>query len=164
MIDPDVKLGARVKIYNPDQVNLFGCTIGDDTFIGPFVEITRGVEIGARCKIESHSFLCTGVTIEDDVFIGHGVMFTNDSYPRTDRHVVHPATRVKKFASLGTHATILGGITIGEHAVIGAGAVVTKDVPDLAIAIGSPARIVRRFDSLGEFKNYIQERQKTAAQ
>jgi acetyltransferase-like isoleucine patch superfamily enzyme len=162
MIDPDVQLGARVKIFNPDQVNIFGCTIGDDCFIGPFVEITRGVIIGPRCKIESHSFLCTGVTIEEGVFIGHGVMFTNDSYPRTDRHVVHPPTLVKRFASLGTHATILGGVTIGEHAVVGAGAVVTKDVPDLTIVAGNPARIVRRFDSVGEFRSYIETRQKTA--
>jgi UDP-2-acetamido-3-amino-2,3-dideoxy-glucuronate N-acetyltransferase len=159
MIDADVILGARVNIFNPQQVNIFGCEVGDDTFIGPFVEITRGVKIGARCKIESHSFLCTGVTINDDVFIGHGVIFTNDSYPRTDRQVVHPTTRVDQFASLGSHATILGGITIGAHAVIGAGSVVTKDVPSLAIVAGNPARIVRQFATLKDFKSYIAERQ-----
>jgi UDP-2-acetamido-3-amino-2,3-dideoxy-glucuronate N-acetyltransferase len=161
MIDSDVVFGARVKIFNPEQVNIFGCEIGDDTFIGPFVEITRGVKIGARCKIESHSFLCTGVTVADDVFIGHGVMFTNDSYPRTDRQVVHPETHVYQFASVGSHATILGGVTVGAHAVVGAGAVVTKDVPSLTIVTGNPARVVRRFDSLNEFRTYIRERQQS---
>jgi acetyltransferase-like isoleucine patch superfamily enzyme len=161
MIDPDVVLGKNVRIFNPDQVNIFGCEIGDDSFVGPFVEITRGVIIGKRCLIESHSFLCTGVKVEDDVFISHGVMFTNDLYPRTDRHVVYPQTLIRRFASIGTHATILGGVTIGEHAVVGAGAVVTKDVPPLSIVAGSPAKVTRQFSSLGELKQYIHRRQAT---
>ena len=118
MIDPDVKLGRNARIFNPDQVNIFGCEIGDDSFIGPFVEITRGVVIGKRCKIESHSFICTDVMVEDDVFIGHGVMFTNDLYPRTDRQVVFPKTVVMPFASIGSGATILAGVTIGRHAIV----------------------------------------------
>ena len=162
MIDPDVVLGKNVRIHNPDQVNIFGCTIGDDSFVGPFVEITRGVTVGKRCLIESHSFLCTGVEVEDDVFISHGVMFTNDLYPRTDRHVVYPRTLVRQFASIGTHATILGGVTIGEHSVVGAGAVVTKDVPALSIVAGNPARILRQFASLEELKEYIRGRQSTS--
>jgi acetyltransferase-like isoleucine patch superfamily enzyme len=161
MIDPDVVLGKNVRIFNPDQVNIFGCQIGDDSFVGPFVEITRGVTIGKRCLIESHSFLCTGVEVEDDVFISHGVMFTNDLYPRTDRHVVYPRTLIRRFASIGTHATILGGVTIGEHAIIAAGAVVTKIVPALSIARGNPARISRQFESLEELKKHILSRQQT---
>jgi UDP-2-acetamido-3-amino-2,3-dideoxy-glucuronate N-acetyltransferase len=163
MIDPDVILGERVKIFNPDQVNIFGCSIGDDSFIGPFVEITRGVKIGKRCKIESHSFLCTGVEVEDDVFIAHGVMFTNDLFPRTDRHVVYPQTIVRRFASIGTSAVILGGVTIGEHAVVGAGAVVTKDVPPYTIVVGNPARIQKQFGSKSEIGAYIHARQRTAS-
>jgi UDP-2-acetamido-3-amino-2,3-dideoxy-glucuronate N-acetyltransferase len=162
MIDPDVILGENVRIYNPEQVNLFGCEIGDGSFVGPFVEITRGVTVGKRCLIESHSFLCTGVEVADDVFISHGVMFTNDLYPRTDRHVVYPRTLVKQFASIGTNATILGGVTIGEHAVVGAGAVVTKDVPSFSIVLGNPARVTRQFGSLSELKEYICGRQATA--
>jgi acetyltransferase-like isoleucine patch superfamily enzyme len=162
MIDPDVLLGKGVRIYNPAQVNIFGCSVGDDSFIGPFVEITRGVTVGRRCLIESHSFLCTGVELEDDVFISHGVMFTNDLYPRTDRHVVYPRTLVKQFASIGTNATVLGGVTIGEHAVVGAGAVVTRDVPPVSIVAGNPAKVTRQFDSLGQLKEYICGRQATA--
>ena len=161
MIDPDVVLGKNVRIFNPDQVNIFGCKIGDDSFVGPFVEITRGVTIGKRCLIESHSFLCTGVEVEDDVFISHGVMFTNDLYPRTDRHVVYPETLIRRFASIGTHATILGGVTVGEHAVVGAGAVVTRDVPPLSIVAGNPAKVTRQFSALDELKQYIHERQAT---
>lgn len=162
MIDPDVIIGDNVKIHNPDQVNIFGCEIGDDTFIGPFVEITRGVSIGARCKIESHSFICTGVKIHDDVFIGHGVMFTNDSYPRTDRHVVYPETTIKSGASIGTGTVILGGITVGSHTVVGAGSVVTKDVPDFSIVAGNPARILKNFESEIEIIAYIHSRQASA--
>jgi len=161
MIDPDVVLGRNVRIFNPEQVNLFGCSIGDDSFVGPFVEITRGVTIGKRCIIESHSFLCTGVELEDDVFISHGVMFTNDLFPRTDRHVVYPRTLVRRFASIGTGAVLLGGIEIGEHAIIAAGAVVTKDVPALAIVKGNPARVSRQFESLEELKKHIVSRQET---
>jgi len=159
MVDDDVVLGRNVRIFSRELVNLFGCTIGDDTFIGPFVEITRGVAVGSRCLIESHSFLCDGVTIADDVFVGHGVMFTNDIFPRTDRHVVYPATRVEEFASLGSNVTIVGGVTIGRHAVVGAGAVVTRDVPELSVVVGNPARVIRRFGSLDELKAYIQARQ-----
>ena len=147
MIDPDVVLGANVKIFAPELVNLFGCTIGDSTFIGPFVEITRGVKIGKRCLIESHSFICDGVCIGDDVFLGHGVMFTNDLYPATFRQVERKKTFVGDHASLGSNSTIIGGVRIGDHAIIGAGAVVTKDVPDFAIAVGNPARVRRQFNN-----------------
>lgn len=161
MIDSDVILGANVTIFDENLVNIFGCTIDENCFIGPFVEITRGVHIMRDCKIESHSFICTGVTIERGVFIGHGVMFTNDSYPRTDRQVVHPETRIKEFASIGSGATILGGVTIGRHSVVGAGSVVTKNVPDLAIGAGNPCRIIRQFGSESELLEYIHHRQET---
>jgi UDP-2-acetamido-3-amino-2,3-dideoxy-glucuronate N-acetyltransferase len=162
MIDPDVVLGDNVRIYSPAQVNLFGCEIGDDSFVGPFVEITRGVIVGKSCVIESHSFLCTGVVLENNVFIGHGAMFTNDLFPRTDRHVVYPQTLVKEFASIGSNSTILGGITIGEHTVVAAGAVVTRDVPPLSIVRGTPAKIARQFTSLEDLKQYICRRQATS--
>lgn len=162
MVEKNVKLGKRVKIFDPDLVNIFQCEIGDDSFVGPFVEITRGVVIGKNCIIESHSFICSGVTISENVFVGHGVMFINDLYPRTDRHVIYPRTLVKKGASLGTGCVILGGVTIGENAIIGAGAVVTKDVPGLAIAAGNPAKILKRFNNLIKLKAYIASRQKSA--
>ena len=137
-ISANVVLGREVKIFQPDLVNLYGCTVGDDTKIGAFVEIQKNASIGSRCKISSHTFVCEGVTIEDDVFVGHGVMFINDLYPRAtedgrlqteaDWQVV--PTRVKRGASIGSGAVILGGITIGEGALVGAGAVVTHDVPD----------------------------------
>jgi UDP-2-acetamido-3-amino-2,3-dideoxy-glucuronate N-acetyltransferase len=150
-ISENVVLGNGVQIFHPDLVNLYGCVIGDETKIGTYVEIQKGAHIGNRCKISSHSFVCEGVTIEDGVFIGHGVMFTNDAYPRAvnedgslqeddDWQVIE--TRVKKRASIGSGATILPGITIGEAAMIGAGSVVTKDVPDHAIVAGNPARIL----------------------
>jgi acetyltransferase-like isoleucine patch superfamily enzyme len=129
--------------------NLYGCTIGDETKIGPFVEIQRGVVVGARCKISSHSFLCSGVEIEDEVFIGHGVMFTNDRYPRattdegrlqTEADWVLERTTIGRRASIGSGAVILGGVTIGENAVVGAGAVVTRDVPPGTVVMGIPAR------------------------
>lgn len=146
----EVTLGADVKIYS--FVNAYGCEIGDETRVGAFVEIQKGVKVGRRCKISSHSFLCEGVTVEDNVFIGHGVMFTNDKYPRatnadgsqqseTDWSVV-PIT-VKKGASIGSNATILAGVTIGENAMVGAGAVVTRDVPDNATVAGVPAKTVK---------------------
>jgi acetyltransferase-like isoleucine patch superfamily enzyme len=145
------KLGANVKIYHPDQVNLYGCTIGDDTRIGSFVEIQKNAIVGARCKISSHSFICEGVAIEDEVFVGHGVMFTNDRLPRATNPDGSPMgeedwkvepTRVKRRASIGSNVTIVPGVTIGQCALVGAGAVVTKDVPDFAIVAGVPARIV----------------------
>lgn len=150
-IAADVKLGSDVKIFHPDLVNLYGCTIGDDTRIGTFVEVQKNAAIGARCKISSHTFICEGVLVEDEVFIGHGVMFTNDRRPRaanadgslqTEADWTLESTRVKKAASIGSNATIVSGITIGAHALVGAGAVVTKDVPDHAIVAGVPARIV----------------------
>lgn len=150
-ITPDVKLGDDVRIQ--DFVNLYGCSVGDRTKIGPFVEIQKGAEIGKKCKISSHSFICEGVTIEDEVFIGHGVMFINDIYPRAtsdsgalqteDDWQVIP-TLVKTGASIGSNATVLCGITIGARSIIGAGSVVTTDVPDNVIAAGNPARIVRK--------------------
>ena len=158
-IAADVKLGRDVRIFQPDLVNLYGCSIGPETKIGAFVEIQKNARIGARCKISSHTFVCEGVTIEDECFIGHGVMFTNDIYPRavnadgapqTEADWVVVKTTVKARASIGSNATIIAGITIGESAMVGAGAVVTRDVPDFAIVAGTPARIigdVRRLDS-----------------
>jgi len=150
-ISADVKLGRDVRIYA--FTNLYGCTLGDDVKVGTFVEIQKGVQIGNRCKISSHSFLCEGVTLEEEVFIGHGVMFTNDMFPRaanangslqTDADWHCLPTRVKKGASIGSGATILCGITIGERAVIGAGSVVTKDVPPDTVVAGNPARVLRK--------------------
>ena len=149
--------GDRVRVFQPDLVNLYGCTIGDDTKIGAFVEIQKNAVIGARCKISSHTFICEGVTIEDEVFVGHGVVFINDKQPRacTDGQLqtesdwkVMP-TRVKKGASIGSGAVIMCGITIGEGATIGAGAVVTKDVAAGTVVTGVPARLVRQVDEPG---------------
>lgn len=150
-ISANVVLGRGVKIFQPDLVNLYGCTIGDDTKVGAFVEIQKNAFIGKRCKVSSHTFVCEGVTIEDDVFVGHGVMFINDLYPRatsdgrlqTEEDWKVVPTRVRRGASIGSGAVILGGITIGEGALIGAGAVVTHDVPDHQIVKGVPARLVR---------------------
>ena len=150
-IAPDVKLGRNVVFHA--FVNLYGCTIGDNSRIGTFVEIQKNAVIGRNVKVSSHTFICEGVTIEDDVFVGHNVSFINDKYPRAtagngqlqteaDWQVV--PTRVKRGASIGTSATILCGVTIGENAIIGAGSVVTKDVPDNAIVAGVPARIVNK--------------------
>lgn len=150
-IAPNVKLGHGVRIFG--FVNLYGCEIGDESKIGTFVEIQKGSRIGRLCKVSSHSFICEGVTLEDEVFIGHGVMFTNDKYPRattesgglqteTDWKVAR--TLVKRRASIGSGATILCGVTIGEGAIVGAGAVVTKDVPPSTVVAGNPAKILRR--------------------
>jgi len=151
MITDDVRLGTNVLIHHPQLVNLYGCTIGDDTKVGAFVEIQKGAAIGNRCKVSSHTFICEGVTVEDGAFIGHGVVFTNDMYPKavtTQGHLQNDSdwevvpTRVKEQASIGSNATILCGLTIGRGALVGAGAVVTRDVPDHAIVAGVPARII----------------------
>jgi acetyltransferase-like isoleucine patch superfamily enzyme len=150
-ISPDVKLGKDAKVY--DFVNLYGCEIGDRTKVGTFVEIQKGAKIGADCKVSSHTFICEGVTIEDGVFVGHNVSFINDKYPRStnpdgamqteaDWKVV--TTLVKKGASIGTSTTVLCGVTIGEYAIVGAGSVVTKDVPAHTIVAGVPARVIRK--------------------
>jgi UDP-2-acetamido-3-amino-2,3-dideoxy-glucuronate N-acetyltransferase len=151
IISEDVKLGKDVKIYG--FVNLYGCEIGDGTKIGTFVEIQKGVKIGKNCKISSHTFICEGVTIEDEVFIGHHVVFINDLYPRatnekgelqTEEDWKVIPTLVKRKASIGSGAVILAGVVIGEGAIVGAGSVVTKDVPDWTIVAGNPARVLRR--------------------
>lgn len=153
LIAPDVKLGKNVKIYG--FVNLYGCEIGDNTKIGAFVEIQKGAKIGKNCKISTHSFICEGVTIEDEVFIGHHVVFINDKYPRatnergelqTEQDWIVQPTLVKKKASIGSGAVILSNITIGEGAIVGAGSVVTKDVPPYTIVAGNPARVLRRIE------------------
>lgn len=152
-IAQDVRLGQDVKVYG--FVNLYGCEIGDETKIGAFVEIQKGAKVGRRVKISSHSFICEGVTIEDEAFIGHGVTFINDKYPRstTDDGELQTGTDwaciptlVKRGASIGSNATILCGVTIGERAMVGAGSVVTRDVPDHAVVVGVPARPIERRD------------------
>jgi acetyltransferase-like isoleucine patch superfamily enzyme len=149
-IAPDVKLGKDVKLAK--FINLYGCEVGDETKIGAFVEVQKNARIGRRCKISSHTFICEGVTIEDHVFIGHGVMFINDSYPRAttaDGELQTTAdwkveqTVVKKGASIGSGATVLSNVTIGERAIVGAGSVVTRDVPPDTIVAGNPARVLR---------------------
>ncbi len=162
-ISADVSLGKNVRIFQPDLVNLYGCSIADETKIGAFVEIQKNAAIGARCKVSSHSFICEGVTIEDEVFIGHGVMFTNDLYPQavteagelqTEADWIVVPTRVKRRAAIGSNATIMAGVTIGQSALVGAGAVVTSDVADYAIVAGVPAR------EIGD----VRERRKRAQQ
>jgi UDP-2-acetamido-3-amino-2,3-dideoxy-glucuronate N-acetyltransferase len=149
-ISADVRLGKNTRIFA--FVNLYGCEIGDDVKIGTFVEIQKGVKVGNRCKISSHSFLCEGVTLEDEVFLGHNVTFINDLYPRATANgqlqseadwVCRP-TLVKRGASIGSSATILCGVTVGEEAIVGAGSVVTKDVPPFSVVAGNPARVLRK--------------------
>jgi acetyltransferase-like isoleucine patch superfamily enzyme len=151
MIADDVKLGANVKIAN--FVNLYGCAIGDDTKIGTFVEVQKNASIGKRCKIQSHTFICEGVVIEDEAFIGHGVTFINDKYPRatnpggglqTEADWAVVPTHIENNASVGSSVTILCGVTIGEGAIVGAGSVVTKNVPPGAIVAGNPARVLKK--------------------
>ncbi len=149
-VAPDVRLGTGVKLSR--FVNLYGCEIGDETKIGAFVEVQKNATVGKRCKISSHTFICEGVTIEDGVFVGHGVTFINDSYPRaanpdgtlqTEKDWKVERTLIKKGASIGSGSTILANVTVGENAIIGAGAVVTKDVPANVIVVGNPARFLR---------------------
>ena len=150
LIAPDVKLGKGVRIFG--FVNLYGCEIGDEVTIGTFVEVQKGAKIGNRCKISSHSFICEGVTLEDDVFVGHNVTFINDRYPRatnaagqlqTESDWKCVRTLVKRGASIGSSVTLLCGITVGENAMIGAGSVVTRDVPPHAVVAGNPARTIK---------------------
>lgn len=152
-IADSVKLGENIKIF--DFVNLYGCEIGDNTKVGTFVEIQKGAKIGKNCKVSSHSFICEGVTIEDDVFVGHNVTFINDVYPRaataggkmqTDDDWKCIPTLIKKGASIGSSTTLLCGITVGENAIIGAGSVVTKDVPPNTIVAGNPVRVLRKIE------------------
>jgi len=152
-IAPDVKLGEGVKIF--DFVNMYGCEVGDNTKIGTFVEVQKGAKIGKNCKISSHTFICEGVTIEDDVFVGHNVTFTNDKYPRataaggglqTEADWACIPTVVKRGASIGSSTSLLCGITIGENAIIGTGSVVTRDVPANTIVAGNPARVIRKIE------------------
>ena len=152
-IASDVKLGRNVRIY--DFVNLYGCEIGENSRIGTFVEIQKGATVGKNCKISSHTFICEGVHIRDGVFVGHNVTFINDLYPRattqdgemqTDEDWTYVPTLVEKNASIGSSATVLGGVTIGEGAVVGAGSVVTRDVPPRTLVVGNPARVLRKIE------------------
>jgi UDP-2-acetamido-3-amino-2,3-dideoxy-glucuronate N-acetyltransferase len=156
-ISPDVKLGKDVKLSK--FINLYGCEVGDESKIGAFVEIQKNAIVGKRCKISSHTFICEGVTIEDNVFIGHGVMFINDSYPRataaagnlqTEADWMVERTIIKKGASVGSGTTILSNVTVGENAIVGAGSVVTKDVPANAIVAGNPAKLLRYIERTAE--------------
>lgn len=153
-VAPSVKLGQRVVLNA--FTNLYGCEIGDDTKIGTFVEVQKGAKIGNRCKISSHTFICEGVTIEDEVFVGHNVTFTNDLLPRAARPDGSPQTDadwkcvptlIKRGASIGSSATIVCGVTIGERAMVGAGAVVTRDVPPNTLVVGNPARVLRKLEA-----------------
>ena len=157
-ISADVRLGANVKLSK--FINLYGCSVGDNSKIGAFVEIQKNATVGNNCKISSHSFICEGVTIEDNVFIGHGVMFINDSYPRatmdgklqTEADWNVERTLICSGASIGSGATILASVTIGENALVGAGSVVTKDVPANAVVAGNPARVLRYFESKENYR------------
>ena len=156
-IADDVKLGRDLKLSK--FINLYGCEVGDETKIGAFVEIQKNASVGKRCKISSHTFICEGVTIEDNVFIGHGVTFINDSYPRattaagglqTEVDWKVERTLIKKGASIGSGSTILSKVTVGENAIVGAGSVVTKDVPPNTVVAGNPAKLLRRVEQTGE--------------
>ncbi|MCS7337952.1 MAG: N-acetyltransferase [Verrucomicrobiae bacterium] len=161
-IAPDVKLGKNVRLG--PFVNLYGCEIGDEVKIGAFVEIQKGAKIGNRCKISSHTFICEGVTIEDEVFVGHNVTFINDLYPRatnaegklqTEKDWKCIPTLIKRGASIGSGATVLCGVTIGERALVGAGSVVTRDVPPLAVVAGNPARVIRILAGEGRYESAV---------
>lgn len=156
LIAANVKLGKGVRIYG--FTNLYGCEIGDEVMIGTFVEIQKGVKVGNRCKISSHTFICEGVTLEDEAFVGHNVTFINDRYPRSTNPEGRPQTEadwkcvptlVRRGASIGSGATLLCGITIGEFAVVGAGSVVTADVPPYSVVAGNPARVLKTLPRLG---------------
>lgn len=161
IVTPDVKLGKNVRMFG--FVNLYGCEVGDDTRIGAFVEIQKNSRIGQRCKISSHTFVCEGVTIEDEVFVGHGVTFINDMFPRataegqlqTEADWACVPTLVKRGASIGSGVTILGGVTIGERAIVGAGSVVTRDVPAGTIVAGNPARVLRKVEEPKKINNAV---------
>ena len=154
----DCTIHPTAEIKHPDLCNIYGCTIGEYSAVGPFVEIQRGVTIGRLCKVESHSFICEHVTIGNDVFIGHGVMFTNDKYPVIKSPVVFEKTIIDDGVSIGSGAVIGPGVHIGQHALIGAGAVVLKDIPAYTTAAGNPARIIRTFADLTERNNVLEKR------
>lgn len=169
VIASDVKLGRGVKLS--EFINLYGCAVGDETKIGAFVEVQKNATIGKRCKISSHTFICEGVTVEDNVFVGHSVTFTNDTYPRattpngelqTEEDWTVGRTLVKRGASIGSGSTILSNIVIGENALVGAGSVVTKDVPPCAVVAGNPARVLRYISADGEEKKQVASAARTA--
>lgn len=168
LVAPDVKIGERVRIYA--FTNLYGCEIGDDTKIGTFVEIQKGAKIGKRCKVSSHTFICEGVTVEDEVFIGHNVTFINDLYPRavnadgsmqSDADWQCRPTLIKRGASIGSSATLLCGVTVGEGALVGAGSVVIKDVAPYTVVAGNPTRVIKKLPQPGKTNALLNDNQST---